>query len=131
VAVAKELRQRDLIEDCDITTTPLPSRHGPSRFRLSLRRVAAVIVELRQYTLHPSSRDTLIDLFEREFLESQEACGMTLIGQFRDLDDPDRFVWFRAFSDMEQRKAALACFYGGTDLARPSRGRKRDDDRLG
>ena len=33
------------------------------------------IVELRQYTLHPGKRDVLIDLFDREFVESQEASG--------------------------------------------------------
>src|SRR5437016_8439463 len=41
------------------------------------------IVELRQYTLHPGQRDVLIDLFDREFVESQEALGMKVIGQFR------------------------------------------------
>lgn len=71
------------------------------------------IVELRQYTLHPGQRDVLIELFEREFLESQELAGMTLIGQFRVPDDPDRFVWLRGFADMETRAAALASFYGG------------------
>lgn len=72
-----------------------------------------MIVELRQYTLHPGRRDDLIDLFEREFVESQEAVGMTLIGQFRDLDDPDRFVWLRGFPDMEARRRALEAFYLG------------------
>jgi len=72
-----------------------------------------VIVELRQYTLHSGQRDVLIDLFEREFVESQEAVGMTLLGQFRDLDDPDRFVWLRSFPDMEARKASLGAFYSG------------------
>ncbi|PYL74556.1 MAG: hypothetical protein DMF26_10535, partial [Verrucomicrobia bacterium] len=48
------------------------------------------IVELRQYTLHPGKRDVLIDLFDREFVESQEALGMKIIGQFRDLDNPNR-----------------------------------------
>ncbi len=69
--------------------------------------------ELRQYTLHPGRRDTLIELFEREFVEPQEACGMRLFGQFRDLDDPDRFVWLRGFRDMRERAQALAAFYGG------------------
>src|SRR6185436_19195944 len=46
------------------------------------------VVELRQYTLHPGMRDVLIDLFDREFVETQEALGMTVLGQFRDLDDP-------------------------------------------
>jgi hypothetical protein len=71
------------------------------------------IVELRQYTLYPHMRDMLIDLFDREFLESQEAVGMRVIGQFRDLDDPNRFVWLRGFRDMPTRAEALKAFYGG------------------
>jgi hypothetical protein len=47
------------------------------------------VVELRQYTLHAGRRDELIELFEREFIETQEALGMRVIGQFRDLDDSD------------------------------------------
>ncbi|HET6907441.1 MAG TPA: NIPSNAP family protein [Rhodanobacteraceae bacterium] len=74
---------------------------------------ASPIVELRQYTLHPGARETLIELFDREFVETQEACGMKVIGQFRDLDDPDRFVWLRGFPDMPARARALAAFYGG------------------
>ena len=58
-------------------------------------------------------RDLLIELFEREFIESQEALGMTLVGQFRDLDNPDRFVWLRGFADMTTRARALEAFYGG------------------
>ncbi|MFE1949870.1 NIPSNAP family protein [Streptomyces sp. NPDC059524] len=71
------------------------------------------VVELRQYTLHPGQRDVLIDLFDREFVESQEDAGATLLGQFRDLDDPDRFVWLRGFDDMRRRTEALESFYGG------------------
>jgi hypothetical protein len=54
----------------------------------------------------------LIDLFDREFVESQEALGMKVIGQFRDLDNPDRFVWLRGFRDMPSRAQALKDFYG-------------------
>jgi hypothetical protein len=71
------------------------------------------IVELRQYTLHPGQRDVLIDLFEREFVESHEAVGMELIGLLRDLDRPERFVWLRGFRDMPSRADALGAFYGG------------------
>jgi quinol monooxygenase YgiN len=71
------------------------------------------IVELRQYTLFPGKREVLIDLFEREFIETQEAVGMKVIGQFRDLDDPNRFVWLRGFSSMPSRKQALNDFYTG------------------
>ncbi|MFF9473446.1 NIPSNAP family protein [Streptomyces roseolus] len=76
-------------------------------------RCPAGVVELRQYTLRPGRRDALIDLFDREFVESQEAVGATLLGQFRDLDDPDRFVWLRGFADMDRRAEALEDFYGG------------------
>jgi hypothetical protein len=71
------------------------------------------IVELRQYTLRPGRRDELIELFDRELVETQEAVGMAVLGQFRDLDDPDRFVWLRGFPDMASRKESLGAFYGG------------------
>jgi hypothetical protein len=71
------------------------------------------VLELRQYTLKPGQRDALIDLFERHFIESQEALGMAVVGQFRDRRRSDRFVWLRGFSDMESRRTALAAFYDG------------------
>jgi NIPSNAP len=71
------------------------------------------IVELRRYAVKPGARDTLIELFDREFVETQEAVGMQVLGQFRDLDDPDSFVWLRGFPDMLTRKRALEAFYGG------------------
>jgi hypothetical protein len=73
----------------------------------------SAIVELRQYTLHPGRRDDLIDLFDAHLVEPQEQDGMQVIGQFRDLDDADRFVWLRGFPDMAERARSLAAFYGG------------------
>lgn len=74
---------------------------------------AQSVLELRQYTLHPGRRDALIALFEREFIEPQEDLGIRILGTFRDLDDPDRFVWMRGFPDMESRPGALHAFYYG------------------
>ncbi|WP_407288822.1 NIPSNAP family protein [Streptomyces sp. BP-8] len=71
------------------------------------------MIELRQYTLRSGRRDELIELFDREFVETQEEAGMIVLGQFRDLDDPDRFVWLRGFRDMAVRHDALTAFYGG------------------
>jgi hypothetical protein len=71
------------------------------------------VIELRQYTLHPGKRDVLIELFEREFVESQEVLGMRLLGQFRDMDHPEKFVWLRGFADMPSREAGLTGFYTG------------------
>ncbi len=71
------------------------------------------VVELRQYTLHPGARETLVRLFEEHFIEGQEQHGMRIIGQFRDLDEPDRFVWIRGFADMDAGTRALEAFYSG------------------
>ena len=71
------------------------------------------IVELRMYTLHAGKRDELIKLFEREFVETQEAVGIQVIGQFYDLADPNQFVWLRGFNDMAARAQSLSAFYDG------------------
>lgn len=81
--------------------------------RATASLLASPVVELRQYTLKPGRRETLIDIFDGQFIEGQEDAGMTIIGQFRDLDRPDMFVWLRGFSDMEARKEALTAFYDG------------------
>jgi hypothetical protein len=71
------------------------------------------IIELRQYTLHPGQRETLIALFDGQLVEPQERVGMRVLGQFRDLDVPDRFIWLRGYPDHPSRTSALETFYGG------------------
>jgi hypothetical protein len=71
------------------------------------------VVELRQYITYPGRRDELITLFEREFIESQEAVGIRVLGLFRDFNDPHRFTWLRGFASMPARKQALTDFYYG------------------
>jgi hypothetical protein len=71
------------------------------------------LIELRQYLLHAGQRDTLIDVFDREFVEAQEAVGMDVLGQFRDPQRPDHFVWLRGFPDMTARHESLTAFYDG------------------
>jgi hypothetical protein len=80
---------------------------------MELTTTCCAVLELRQYTLKPGQRDVLIDLFDSKFVAGQEDAGMTIVGQFRDLDAPDRFVWLRGFAGMPQRKQALQAFYGG------------------
>jgi hypothetical protein len=71
------------------------------------------ILELRQYTLHPGTRPGFIERFEREFVDTQAAAGIEVVGTFVDLDDPDRFVWMRAFPSYDDRAVALTAFYDG------------------
>jgi hypothetical protein len=76
-------------------------------------QVETGVLELRQYTLHKNQRDTLIALFEERFLEPQNLLGAQVLGTFRDMDDPDRFVWLRGFRDLGVRQRSLEAFYGG------------------
>ncbi len=71
------------------------------------------VYELRQYKIVKGERERFMRLFDAAFVESQEAVGMRLYGQFADLDDPDRFVWIRGFDDMASRERALGAFYFG------------------
>ncbi|MBS0505715.1 MAG: NIPSNAP family protein [Proteobacteria bacterium] len=71
------------------------------------------LFELRQYTLRRNQRDVLATMFERYFVQPQEDVGAHVLGTFRDLNDPDRFVWMREFANLEARKNALERFYYG------------------
>lgn len=75
--------------------------------------IDAQVVELRRYTLHPGARDRLVDLFDRELVAPQEAVGIAVLGQGRELDSPDHFTWLRGFPDRGARVAALQRFYEG------------------
>ena len=92
---------------------------------VSTPRRCCPVIELRQYT-PPGQRDVLIDLFDRHFVESQEAAGMTIVGQFRDRRRPDRFVWIRGFptwrAAIRRSSVSTEVRVGGT----PD-GRKRHD----
>ena len=71
------------------------------------------VLEIRNYLLKPNRLEHFIDYFEAHFIASQEAVGMSILGQFRLLSEPDRFVWIRGFRDMETRFEALQNFYSG------------------
>lgn len=71
------------------------------------------VLEIRNYLLKPNSLEHFIDYFEEHFIASQESLGMSILGQFRLLGEPNRFVWIRGFPDMPTRQKALQNFYGG------------------
>lgn len=77
------------------------------------RMQTPTVIELRRYLLHPGRRDDLIALFEREFIETQEALGLQVLGIFREPAQPDQFAWLRGFAGMAERLQGLQDFYGG------------------
>ena len=90
---------------------------GPPRKRrenaamTSASASSLTVYELRQYRQNPGTRDAMIELFDAEFIESQDSVGSYVLGQFRDLARPDHFVWIRGFTDMTARTRALEAFY--------------------
>jgi hypothetical protein len=72
--------------------------------------VPCSVVELRQYTLHPGRRGELVALFERELVETQEAAGIRVLGQFEDMEQrPLRLV---PLPDMPARRELPASTRG-------------------
>jgi hypothetical protein len=75
--------------------------------------MTSTVLELRQYKIFAGKRDRMIAVFDGKLIEGQEEVGMRVLGQFRDLDDPNRFTWMREFPSMEVRAKALTDFYTG------------------
>jgi hypothetical protein len=61
--------------------------------------------------MRPLARDSFIDNFEAHYLEEIERFGAIVMGLFRVLDEPDRFVWLRGFPDIGRRAPSLRAFY--------------------
>lgn len=75
--------------------------------------MTSTVLELRQYKIFPGKRDQMIAVFDGKLIEGQEQTGMRLLGQFRDLDDPNRFTWMREFPSVSTRAKSLTAFYTG------------------
>jgi hypothetical protein len=75
-------------------------------------RVAALrVIELRLYRIVPGQRARFEQFFRERTLEAQERSGMSVCGQFDDLDDENLFVWLRGFPDLLERDRRKADFY--------------------
>ena len=69
------------------------------------------IIELRNYLLRPGQRDYFIDSLEIKIMDTLNARGNYVLGQYRVKDAPDNFFWIRGFNDMTSRLEALKGFY--------------------
>lgn len=80
-----------------------------------------MIVDLRDYTLVPGTRDRLLERCEALFYPEQERLGATILGAFADADDERRLVWIRATPDLDTRKRVLTAFYADGEMWRQHR----------
>ncbi|HEV7893854.1 MAG TPA: NIPSNAP family protein [Pyrinomonadaceae bacterium] len=72
------------------------------------------VLELRNYVTRPGQREKFISYFETNFIDSQNAIGGYILGQFRVKDADDNFFWIRGFNDMSSRSRYLPEFYRGS-----------------
>lgn len=91
----------------------------PSQMKNTSKNVTAAdqpirVLELRNYVTRPGQRDKFISYFEANFIDSQNAIGGYILGQFRVKDADDNFFWIRGFNDMASRSRYLPEFYRGS-----------------
>ena len=72
-----------------------------------------MIIEIRHYTLKPGQREAFISAFEQENRQALRDAGMLVFGPLRDVEDPDKVHWMRAFPSLEAREQIKDAFYGG------------------
>jgi hypothetical protein len=72
-----------------------------------------MIVEVRKYRIKPGRREEFLRFFECESVPALEAHGMRVLGPLVDVENPNAFVWLRAFPSLEAREAMRDAFYGG------------------
>lgn len=70
-----------------------------------------MIIDLRDYTLTPNTRDKFIERCETLLFPEQKRLGATILGTFRDANNPNSVVWLRAMPDMAERQRILTAFY--------------------
>ena len=74
-----------------------------------------MIVEVRTYKTKPGMRDAFIAVFESRSIAGQRAAGMQVTGPLVDLEDPDVFIFMRAFPSLEERDRMKSAFYDGDE----------------
>lgn len=68
------------------------------------------VIELRNYLVRHGRRDEFINLFEENFVGSQNILGGHILGQYRVKGADDNFFWIRGFKDMPARYKFLKRF---------------------
>lgn len=79
----------------------------------NLRVGKKLILEIRHYTLKPGRREEFIEFFEHRNRPALRDAGMLVFGPMRDLENPDKVHWMRAFASMADREKLKDSFYDG------------------
>jgi hypothetical protein len=74
-----------------------------------------MIVEVRTYKIKVGLRKQFIDFFVNRAIPAQRSKGMLIVGPLLDIENPDVFVWLRAFPSLEEREKMKSAFYDGDE----------------
>lgn len=70
-----------------------------------------MLYEIRRYQTWPGRREEWVRYMEDVVIPFQESKGITFTAAFTDEEDPDGYVWIRAFEDEARREALNAAVY--------------------
>lgn len=70
-----------------------------------------MIVEVRSYRIKPGRREEFVEFFETRAVPAQRAHGMKILGPLLDLENPNKFVFLRAFPSLDERDRMKDDFY--------------------
>jgi hypothetical protein len=71
-----------------------------------------MIVEVRRYRIKPGRREEFLRFFEERSVPALKTHGMAVLGPLIDLENPNAFVWLRAFPSLAARESMRDAFYG-------------------
>ena len=54
-----------------------------------------MIIDLRDYTLKPNTRELFVERCETIIFPEQKRLGATILGTFRDANNPNGVVWLK------------------------------------
>lgn len=72
-----------------------------------------MIVEVRSYRIKPGRRAEFIEFFETRAVPALRSHGMKILGPLLDLENPNKFVWLRAFPSLDDLDRMKQAFYEG------------------
>lgn len=73
-----------------------------------------MIIEMRTYRTKPGMRAEFLRIFRSKSIPAHVDIGMTILGPFPSIEDPDLFFFMRGFPDLASREPMKARFYEGT-----------------
>ncbi len=70
-----------------------------------------MLIELREYTVHPGKRDEWVKMMEEEIIPFQVQNGIAVLGSFVAEDNDAIYIWMRRFEDEADRVKKYEAVY--------------------